>query len=80
MLTAQQLVEIAWEHPTNMADAMIVACLRWSVRSGHQLDLPMHKPRPPRHRGRCATEARPDEHVRWRRMVEGNSDTRLQHV
>lgn len=81
MLTAQQLVEIAWPHPTAMADAMLLACLRWSVRNGRPLDLPRDRPRPPRRRGgRRAPEARPGEHVPWRRMVEGNSDSRIQHV
>lgn len=76
MLSVQQMLDIAFRHATRMADAMVAACVEWSLRAGVVLADP-ERPRPDRRapRGRL-----PEEDVDWRRMVEGNSDSRWTHV
>lgn len=75
MLTVQEMFDIAARHMTAMADAMVAACVVWSVETGEPLAIPRtaREARPP-------AIVRPAEGVDWRRMVEGNSDTRLMHA
>lgn len=76
-MTIAELARIAARYLTSMADAMIKACVAKAVETGERLDVPErgHAERRP--------ERRPDGGLaddEWRRMVEGNSDTRRQHV
>lgn len=88
MLTVQEMLEIALRHATSMADAMVAACVAWSVETGVKL------------RGLVRCDARGRSHwgtervtagtgadaagvvdgVDWERMVRGNKDSRWQHV
>lgn len=73
MLTVQQILEIASRHFTAMADAMVAACIAWSLETGTPLDIPERQGQPTHMAG-------PADGVDWERMVRGNSDSRWQHV
>ena len=75
MVSVQQMLDMASRHLTAMADAMVAACLAWSVETGVPLDIP----HPHNEWGRPA-HVRPVEDTQWDRMVEGNSDTRWCHT
>jgi hypothetical protein len=74
MPTLQEILDIAMRHTTALADAMVVACFQ----RAHELGLRLVA-RPRSGRARLAG-ARPAEDVDWERMVEGNGDTRWNHV
>lgn len=74
MLSLQKLAEIAARHFTAMADAMVAACVAKALETGEVLRMPERSARPAIH------VERPAEEVNWTRMVEGNSDSRWQHV
>ena len=76
-MTVQEMLDIAGRCFTSMADAMIRACVDWSVRNKQPLRIPERG-----HAPRLAERRPPDEPTdeEWRRLVEGNSDTRHQHV
>lgn len=72
-MTISELARIAARYFTAMADAMIRACVSKAVETGESLEVPERG-----HAGR-RPERRPDSEPtedEWRRMVEGNSDTR----
>lgn len=77
MLSIQSLVEIAAPRDTLMSAAMIRACMRRHARTGEPCVVP------PRARRRAARGERPAPEGPgrdgWRRMVEGNRDTRATH-
>lgn len=72
-MTINELARIAARYLTAMADAMLRACVAKAVETGEPLEVPErghagHRP-----------EKRPDAGPtddEWRRMVEGNTDTR----
>lgn len=76
-MTVQAMLDIASRYITPMADAMIAACVEWSVRHNIPLVIPRREENVRR------AEKRPTEDFEfeeWRRMAEGNSDTRWNHV
>lgn len=83
MLTIQTLVDIAIRHATYMSDAMIIACIQRHYATGEPLVVPSRS-----HIDEPASPGIPSGAVvatevgegDWQRMVEGNSDTRWQHV
>lgn len=79
-MTISELARIAARYFTAMADAMIRACVSKAVETGERLELPERKPA--KVRGKSFDLAQFDEmsDEEWRRMCEGNSDTRHQHV
>ena len=76
MLTVQQMADIAARHATAMADAMIAACLAWSLRVGEPLTVPRRASMPTPSYEADATADGTD----WERMVRTNTDTRWQHT
>lgn len=76
-MTISELARIAARYFTAMADAMIRACVAKAVETGECLEVPErgHAGHRPEKRPGC--EPTDDE---WRRMCEGNSDTRQNHV
>ena len=80
MLTVQQMIDIAARHFTAMADAMVAACVAKALEDG----LPLSVPERPSGRspggGAPARAVLDGGSVEWQRLVEGNSDTRWQHV
>ena len=78
-MTLQELYDAACLHSTAMADAMRSACLTRAYETGEALDV--SPTLPVSHVwGKDYTQVIFDELTDWRRMAEGNSDTRLQHV
>lgn len=76
-MTVQEMLDIAGRYYTAMADAMIDACVEWATRT----NTPLRESR--RSAPSRRAEKRPDDdmdHHEWRRLMEGNSDTRHQHV
>ena len=71
-----ELARIAARYFTAMADAMLHACVVKAVETGESLDVP--------ERGHVQKRGmRPDDNPtddEWRRMVEGNSDSRWSHM
>lgn len=78
-MTLQDLFNIACRHLTAMADAMRAACLTKAYETGEPIVL-RRDAQAQRARGKAAARAAADEETDRRRMVEGNTDTRLQHV
>ena len=76
-MTVQEMLDIAGRHFTAMADAMISACVNWAVRNKKPLRIPERDASARRPEKRPADEL---DDAEWRRLVEGNSDTRHQHV
>lgn len=79
-MTISELARIAARYLTAMADAMIRACVSKAMETGERLELPERKPAKLRGKSfdRILLDEMSDED--WRRMCEGNSDTRHQHV
>lgn len=75
MVGVQEILDIAGKCDTAMAVAAIAACVAWSEATGTPLRMPK-KVTPQKTKRRCR---RRRERVNWRRMVEGNSDTRMMH-
>lgn len=79
-MTLNEIAAIASRYLTRMADAMIDACVRRADETGERIAVP--KERLERlaaiRRGSLPEDDPTDEE--WRRMVEGNSDTRWSHV
>lgn len=85
-MTVQEMLDIAGRYSTEMANAMVTACIDWAVKHNVWLRIP-ERPSEGRggHKGRGGVRlvnSAPDdlEQEEWRRMVEGNSDTRYCHV
>lgn len=72
-MTLSELMAVACRHATAMADAMVEACIERAARTGEPLFAPDDRRR--RTRG-----ARPVEDVDWRRLCEGNRESRAAHV
>lgn len=75
-MTISELARIASRYFTAMADAMLHACVAKAVETGESLDVPER--RHFRKRGMRPDDNPSDEE--WRRMVEGNSDSRWNHL
>ena len=73
-MSLQELLDIAMRHLTSMADAMVSACLTKACATGEHVELRARAP------GASPRGERPEERVDWQALVEGNTDTRLQHV
>ena len=73
-MTLIDLMAIALRYTTAMSDAMVDACIERHERTGEPL-FEAHR----RHRGR-SRGARPEEDVDWRRLCEGNRESRAAHV
>ena len=71
-MTVQQMLGIACRYSTAMADAMVCACLQWSVDTGQALDLC------PRAYSVCRGD-RPTDDPDWERLVSENTDSRWNH-
>lgn len=83
MLTIQTLVDIAMRYATYMSDAMIIACIQRHYATGEPLVVPSRSPIDvPDPLGVPLGAEAGYELVEgeWRRLVEGNADTRWQHV
>lgn len=74
-MTLSELMAVACRHATAMADAMVEACIERAARTGEPLFAPDDRRRRGRYRG-----ARPEEDVDWRRLCEGNRESRAAHV
>lgn len=75
-MTLQQLANIAARYLTEMAMAMLRACVVKHYATGEALDIPARAAAQVR-RGKRPTEEPTDEE--WRRMVEGNREVRFLH-
>ena len=76
-MTLQALLDIALRHETAMAVALRAACLTKAYETGEHVVLGCHIGG--RSRGVTTILVAIDEETDWKAMVEGNSDTRLQH-
>lgn len=78
MPSLQELLEIALRYATAMSDAMVLAVYRIACKLGVRLARPSW----PRERTSARVERgeRPEDGADWRRLVETNADTRLNHV
>lgn len=72
----QQLANIAARYTTEMAKAMLRACVIKHYATGEPLDIPAQAAARAR-RGERPSEEPTDEE--WRRMVEGNREARFIH-
>lgn len=72
-----EMLRIAARYQTEMARAMIGACVTWLLAMGVPFEvpeLPERKARPP-----IVRPGEDLEHDEWERMVRTNSDTRAMH-
>ena len=72
----QQLANIAARYTTEMAKAMLRACVVKHYATGEPLDMPAQATAAARSEARPTEEPSEDE---WRRMVEGNREARFLH-
>ena len=83
-MTVQAMLDIAGRYWTAMADAMIAACVNWAVENNVLLRIPERPSKGVGERkgGVGLFASVPDDlgQEEWRRLVEGNSDTRWNHV
>ena len=73
-MTVQEMLEIAVRYVTDMADAMVQACLAWSLATGTPLDIPERDAPPPIVRHPPVPAAHAEEDPDWERMVRLNAD------
>lgn len=73
-MTLQQLANIAARYSTEMAHAMICACVIKHYATGEPLDIPTQAAEQVR-RGERPTDEPTDED--WRQLVEGNAAPRF---
>lgn len=80
-MTVQAMLDIAGRYWTAMADAMIAACVNWAVENNVSLRIP-RRGHAGGYAGGCVQGYPSDDldQEGWRRMVEGNSDTKYCHV
>lgn len=76
-MTIQAMLDIAGRYHTAIADAMVIACVAWALDHGVTLKIPRGG-----HSARGA-ERRPGDGMdfdEWKRLAEGNSDSRWNHT
>lgn len=72
-MTVQEMLDIASRCFTAMADAMIRAGIDWAARNNQPLKIP-ERDQQGRRAGKRPSDELDDEE--WRRLVEGNAETR----
>ena len=79
-MTIHELARIACRYQTAMADAMIEACKEKAAETGERIDIPEWRIKScrPRLYRRVDDDEMSDED--WRRMCEGNRESRAAHV
>lgn len=75
-MTLQQLVNIAARYTTEMAHAMLCACMVKHYATGEPLDISARAAAMVRRGERPADDPNEED---WRRMVEGNREARFLH-
>lgn len=73
-MTLQQLANIAARYSTEMAHAMLLACIVKSYATGEPLEIPAQAAARVRRGKRPADEPTDED---WRQLVEGNREARF---